>query len=69
MTEKTRYKACTAGEETLKRFIAKRKEALRLCDEEARKRYAASAKEIHHQTQSENEPLGGQVAHGSRKVL
>jgi hypothetical protein len=35
-----------AGEETLKRFIARRKEALRLCDEEALQRFAASAKDI-----------------------
>ncbi len=52
------FNPCVAGEETLKRFIAKRKEALRLCDEEARKRYAASAKEMRHQAQSEAEPLG-----------
>ena len=49
-----------AGEETLKRFIAKRKEALRLCDEEARKRYAASAKDIPHQPHADGEPLGRQ---------
>ena len=51
----------TAGEETLKRFIAKRKEALRLCDEDARQKFAALAKEARQHAHSKGEPLGRQV--------
>ncbi len=42
----------------MKTFIAKRKEALHVCDEEALQKYAASAKNICQQSQTEDEPLG-----------
>ena len=58
-----------AGEETLKKFIAKRKEALHLCDEVALQKYAASAQNIRQQSQSEGEPLGKELSYLQTPML